>query len=38
MDDLQGSLDALSWGKIPSIGTGHFDIVIAGKVKLRCSS
>ncbi|KAG8659279.1 DNA-directed RNA polymerase IV subunit 1 [Manihot esculenta] len=31
VDDLQGSLDALSWGKIPSIGTGHFDIVIAGK-------
>ncbi|WCJ19100.1 DNA-directed RNA polymerase IV subunit 1 [Euphorbia peplus] len=26
-DNLQGSLDALSWGKTPSVGTGHFDIV-----------
>uniref|UniRef100_A0A2P2QM21 Uncharacterized protein MANES_02G028200 n=1 Tax=Rhizophora mucronata TaxID=61149 RepID=A0A2P2QM21_RHIMU len=28
-DDLQGSLDALSWGKIPPIGTGHFDILFS---------
>ncbi|XP_057993467.1 DNA-directed RNA polymerase IV subunit 1 isoform X2 [Hevea brasiliensis] len=31
VDDLRGSLDALSWGKIPSIGTGQFDIVFSGK-------
>ncbi|KAF2313210.1 hypothetical protein GH714_009784 [Hevea brasiliensis] len=30
VDDLRGSLDALSWGKIPSIGTGQFDIVFSG--------
>ncbi|XP_050227875.1 DNA-directed RNA polymerase IV subunit 1 [Mercurialis annua] len=30
-DDLQGSLDALAWGKIPSVGTGQFDIVYSGK-------
>ncbi|EEF51083.1 DNA-directed RNA polymerase, putative [Ricinus communis] len=33
-DDLQGSLDALAWGKVPSVGTGQFDIVYSGKVKL----
>jgi len=33
LDDLQGSLDALSWGKIPSVGTGgHFDLLYSGKV------
>ncbi|CAK9173084.1 unnamed protein product [Ilex paraguariensis] len=32
VDDLQGSVDALSWGKIPSIGTGgRFDIIYSGK-------
>ena len=31
-DDLQGSLDALAWGKIPALGTGQFDIVYSGKV------
>ncbi|XP_052209737.1 DNA-directed RNA polymerase IV subunit 1 isoform X2 [Diospyros lotus] len=32
LDDLQGSLDALSWGKIPSVGTGgHFDLLYSGK-------
>ncbi|XP_058221761.1 DNA-directed RNA polymerase IV subunit 1 isoform X2 [Rhododendron vialii] len=31
-DDLQGSVDALSWGKTPSIGTGGtFDIIYSGK-------
>ncbi|XP_065870732.1 DNA-directed RNA polymerase IV subunit 1 [Euphorbia lathyris] len=30
-DGLQGSLDALAWGKIPSVGTGHFDIVYSQK-------
>lgn len=32
VDDLQGSIDALAWGKIPAIGTGQFDIVYSGKV------
>lgn len=31
VDDLQGSIDALAWGKIPAIGTGQFDIVYSGK-------
>ncbi|KAK6137568.1 hypothetical protein DH2020_028688 [Rehmannia glutinosa] len=32
MDRLQGSLEALSWGQTPSVGTGcHFDIVYNGK-------
>ncbi|KAA8522336.1 hypothetical protein F0562_013303 [Nyssa sinensis] len=32
MDDLQGSLDALSWGTVPSMGTsGQFDILYSGK-------
>lgn len=31
-DDLQGSMDALCWGRTPSIGTGaHFDIMYSGK-------
>lgn len=32
VDDLQGSIDALAWGKVPAIGTGQFDIVYSGKV------
>ncbi|PSS09783.1 DNA-directed RNA polymerase IV subunit like [Actinidia chinensis var. chinensis] len=32
LDNLQGSIDALSWGKMPSIGTGgRFDIIYSGK-------
>lgn len=31
VDDLQGSIDALAWGKIPAIGTGQFDVVYSGK-------
>ncbi|XP_057977974.1 DNA-directed RNA polymerase IV subunit 1 isoform X2 [Malania oleifera] len=32
VDNLQGSLDALAWGKIPSTGTGgQFDILYSGK-------
>lgn len=32
VDDLQGSLDALSWGNTPSLGTGgQFDILYSGK-------
>lgn len=32
-DDLQGSLEALAWGKTPSTGTGFsFDIIYSGKV------
>ncbi|KAJ6714537.1 DNA-DIRECTED RNA polymerase [Salix viminalis] len=31
VDDLQGSIDALAWGKIPAMGTGQFDIVYSGK-------
>ncbi|KAL6980111.1 DNA-directed RNA polymerase [Sarracenia purpurea var. burkii] len=32
LDNLQGSLDALSWGKTPSTGTGgRFDILYSGK-------
>ncbi|KAJ4846700.1 hypothetical protein Tsubulata_031972 [Turnera subulata] len=30
-DDLRGCLDALAWGKVPQIGTGHFDIVYPNK-------
>ncbi|KAG7028326.1 DNA-directed RNA polymerase IV subunit 1 [Cucurbita argyrosperma subsp. argyrosperma] len=31
-DSLSGSLDALAWGKIPSMGTGgQFDILYSGK-------
>ncbi|KAM7525683.1 hypothetical protein LguiA_015585 [Lonicera macranthoides] len=31
-DNLQGSLDALSWGNVPSMGTGgKFDILYSGK-------
>lgn len=33
VDKLQGSVDALSWGKVPSIGTsGHFEIIYSGEV------
>lgn len=32
MDDLKGSLDALSWGKVPPIGTaGQFELLYSGK-------
>lgn len=32
-DDLRGTAEALSWGKIPSVGTGfQFDILYSGKV------
>ncbi|KAF8412332.1 hypothetical protein HHK36_000294 [Tetracentron sinense] len=32
VDGLQGTLDAVAWGKKPSIGTGgHFDILYSGK-------
>lgn len=32
-DDLQGSLEALAWGKTPSTGTGFsFDIIYSEKV------
>ncbi|CAK7335435.1 unnamed protein product [Dovyalis caffra] len=31
VDNLQGSVDALAWGKIPAIGTGQFDIIYSGK-------
>ncbi|PIN05614.1 DNA-directed RNA polymerase [Handroanthus impetiginosus] len=32
VDGLQGSLEALSWGQTPSIGTGcQFDIIYSGK-------
>ncbi|GAB2274023.1 hypothetical protein Dimus_008792 [Dionaea muscipula] len=31
-DQLQGSLDALAWGKVPSVGTGaHFELLYSGK-------
>ncbi|XP_015901884.3 DNA-directed RNA polymerase IV subunit 1 isoform X2 [Ziziphus jujuba] len=31
-DRLQGSLDALAWGKVPAMGTGgRFDIIYSGK-------
>ncbi|RVW16265.1 DNA-directed RNA polymerase IV subunit 1 [Vitis vinifera] len=31
-DNLHGSLDALAWGKIPSVGSGgHFDILYSAK-------
>lgn len=34
-DGLQGSLDALAWGKVPSVGTGgQFEIIYSGKVAL----
>lgn len=33
-DKLEGSIDALSWGKVPALGTGgRFDILFSGKVK-----
>lgn len=33
VDNLQGSVDALGWGKVPSVGTGgHFDIIYSGEV------
>jgi len=32
-DELQGSLEALAWGKIPRLGTGaHFEFLYSGKV------
>ncbi|KAL3499420.1 hypothetical protein ACH5RR_038513 [Cinchona calisaya] len=32
VDNLEGTVDALSWGMVPSIGTGaQFDIMYAGK-------
>ncbi|KAK4786760.1 hypothetical protein SAY86_010593 [Trapa natans] len=32
VDNLQGSLDALAWGRIPLLGTGEiFDLVYSGK-------
>ncbi|KAL8114539.1 DNA-directed RNA polymerase IV subunit 1-like isoform X2 [Apium graveolens] len=32
VDNLQGSIDALSWGNSPSLGTGaQFDIIYSGK-------
>ncbi|KAI3414692.1 DNA-directed RNA polymerase [Psidium guajava] len=32
VDNLQGSLDALAWGKVPSLGTGGlFEIIYSGK-------
>ncbi|AAG12662.1 RNA polymerase IIA largest subunit, putative; 12353-6556 [Arabidopsis thaliana] len=32
-DDLQGSIDALAWGKVPGFGTGdQFEIIISPKV------
>lgn len=34
-DGLQGSLDALAWGKIPSFGTGgQFELIYSAKVFL----
>lgn len=34
-DDLRGSLEALSWGQTPSVGTGcHFDILCNVKVEI----
>lgn len=33
VDNLEGAVDALSWGMVPSIGTGaRFDIMYSGKV------
>lgn len=33
VDNLQGSIDALAWGKVPPVGTGgHFDIIYSGEV------
>lgn len=32
VDDLQGSLDALSWGNTPLGNGGQFDILYSGKV------
>lgn len=35
VDNLQGSLDALAWGKVPSLGTGGlFEIIYSGKVRI----
>ncbi|KAL5751094.1 hypothetical protein ACOSP7_025697 [Xanthoceras sorbifolium] len=32
VDNLQGSIDALAWGKVPSVGTGgHFDLIYSGE-------
>lgn len=32
VDNLQGTVDALSWGMVPSVGTGaRFDIIYSGK-------
>ncbi|GAV79426.1 RNA_pol_Rpb1_2 domain-containing protein/RNA_pol_Rpb1_3 domain-containing protein/RNA_pol_Rpb1_1 domain-containing protein/RNA_pol_Rpb1_4 domain-containing protein/DUF3223 domain-containing protein, partial [Cephalotus follicularis] len=32
VDDLRGSIDALGWGKTPSVGTGgHFEIIFSGE-------
>jgi DNA-directed RNA polymerase IV subunit 1 len=34
VDNLQGTLDALSWGKTPPIGTGaRFDVIYSWKVE-----
>lgn len=36
VDNLQGSVDALGWGKVPSVGTGgHFDIIYSGEVNFK---
>lgn len=33
VDNLQGSVDALAWGRIPALGTGEiFDVVYSGNV------
>lgn len=33
VDGLRGSLDSISWGKEPSIGSGgHFDLIFSVKV------
>lgn len=35
VDNLQGSLDALTWGNTPSLGSGgHFEIIYSGEVHL----
>lgn len=37
VDNLQGSLDALTWGNTPSLGSGgQFDIIFS-KVHIYCS-
>ena len=36
IDNLHGSLDALAWGKTPSIGSGGlFDILYSGEVHVN---